>query len=219
MAPIGDALNYLLIPVNIWLLKAMSADQSLVGVYAACYTLAQAILPFGLVLSRACFAEVARATAAGHPDEARMLVWQVLRACFVATALGTPIALFFGDKIVACLYGSSFRGSGSLLGLLCFGMAAMAVQCFLCDMLSAAHRLRIRLALLLLFTAASIPTTAYLAKTSGTVGVAWALAFTGISAVTATSVAFHYALGSAISRPLFPQSGTAGAAFVNPGQG
>lgn len=216
LAPIGDALNYLLIPANIWLLKAMSEDQSLVGVYGGCYMLAQAIFPFGLVLSRACFAQVAQATAAGHPHEAGTLVWQVFRVSFVATALGTAIALLIGDKIVACLYGSSFRGSGSLLGLLCLGMAAMAVQCFLCDMLSAARRLRIRLALLLLITAASIPTTTYLARAHGAIGAAWALAFTGVFAVTAASVAFHCAIGSAIPRPFFPQSGPCGAPFVNP---
>ncbi|HID75450.1 MAG TPA: hypothetical protein EYP56_05570 [Planctomycetaceae bacterium] len=205
LGPVADAFNYLLVPANLWLLKALSEEASHFAVYSACYILAQAILPFGLVLSRAYFAHVAGAYAAGRVRQARVWAWRVVRISMIATVLGTVVALAAGDHIVGQLWGSSFRGSGVLLGLLCLGTAAIGVHRFLCDMLAAVGRLKIRLALCVAIAAATVPATAFMAKIGGASGAAWALAMTGSVAVAASAITFHFAARSTGPERALPQ--------------
>jgi len=196
LAPGVDALNYLLVAANLWMLKAMTVDPSLVGTYAACYMLTQTILPFSLVLSRGCFASFAGAVSKDEMQDASRLLSQVARLAALATGWGGVLAILHGEAIVSLVYGVRFAAPGMLLALLGLGMAGMGMLWFFCEMLGAAGRLKDRLGLMMGVSAASIAVTALLARTWGPWGAGWALVITGSSGTLAASVLLRSLVGA-----------------------
>lgn len=202
LAPGADLLYYLLIAGNLWILKAVAADAAEVGVYAACYMLAQGLLPAGMVLSRTCFSRVAQLAGRGEGPQAAWLVGQVLRLVVPAGVLGVVVAFACGEWIVERLFGTEYAGTGLLLGLTVCGTGCLALHWFLGEMLAAANRLRARLGVLAGVAAFSLPVTLLCARSGGPRGAAAALLMTGAVGVVAAACALRRALG-----PFFPRPG------------
>jgi len=214
LAPGVDALNYLLVAANLWVLKAMTVDASLVGAYAACSMLAQAILPFSLVLSRAAFAPFARAVSEGGTADAARLLCQASRLAILGAGWGAAVSVGCGDAVVSLMYGSGFAAPGTLLALLVSGMAGTAWLWFLCEMLGAAGRLKARLRLMAAVFAASVAATLVLTRAFGPWGCAWTLAIAGWLGALAASVCLGAAAGAFVPwRSLF-RAAVASAALV-----
>jgi len=198
VAPGADVLNYLIVAANLWVLKAVTVDQSRVGSYAACFMLTQAVLPFSLVLSRGAFASFAQAVSAQRTYEASRLLSQVTRIVALATGCGLAVAVLHGDAILSLVYGSRFAVPGTLPGLLGLGMSALALLWFFCEMLAAAGRLKTRLGLMTVVSAVSVVLTILLARAWGPWGAAWALLITGLLGTPAAVVPLRHMVGAFI---------------------
>ena len=195
VAPGADVLNYLVVAANLWVLKAVTADPSSVGSYAACYMLTQAVLPFSLVLSRGSFASFAQAVSARQMHEASRLLSQVVRIAAVAIGCGFAVAWLHGEAILGLVYGDGFMVAGRLLGVLGLGMSALAVLWFLCEMLAAAGKLKVRLTLMMAVSAASAAITVFLVRVWGSSGAASALLITGMLGTLAAAVPLSHLVG------------------------
>lgn len=194
LSPVAEALGYLLVAGNLWMLRAGVGDSQ-IGTYAACYMLAQVLLPLGLVLSRGSFARFAFLVSQDRRREAADLLLQIMRLATPPVILGVTVTLVYGDAVVEFIFGEAYSHTGPLLGLLCAGVSAVAAQAFFSEMLFAADRLKTRLAVLVGVGVASIGMTASLIQTAGTLGAAWALVGTGAAGIFATAVPLRSIVG------------------------
>jgi O-antigen/teichoic acid export membrane protein len=179
LAPAAEVLTYLAVTANLWIAKALLPDAESAGTYAACYALAHAALPFGIVLSRSFFSPFARAVTRGEHEEAKRLLRQPLRLIALAGGLGLAVAVLYGEGILGMIYGERFAMPGTLLGVVGLGMTGMAAVWFLADMLAAAGRLEAKLwaggCSFLISLSAALALTGPL----GVWGAAWALLAAG----------------------------------------
>ena len=195
LAPAVDVLNYFLVVGNLWIIKATCQEDAMIGTYAACFTIAHAIVPLGLVLSRSCFAPFARKVAQQQFGEAAAVLSQVVRAGAVVAGLVVVTTFPCGDAIVRLLYGKRFGGTEELLGILCLGMTGASMCWLLFEQLSAASRLKTRLSALAVVATVSVPATLYLTQAFGINGAAWALVVTGCVGMLAAGIPLRLLVG------------------------
>lgn len=213
-APLADAVTYGLAAWNVWWLRAITAEEAVVGRYAACYVLAQAIVPLGLALSRAYFAPFAQAIAGSRTEQAAELLCRAVRVSAVAAGLGIGVAFLRGDMLLSAVYGSRFAGSGPLLGLLSLGMAGMAAHLFVSEMMGAAGLVGTRLLVAVGVAAVSIPATVLLTWAMGAHGAAWGLVVAGAAAMSGSAIAVARHVRPRLPAPTLARVGFAVAALV-----
>ncbi len=210
-APAAEVLNYVVVASNLWLVKVFLDDASGVGVYAACFSLAAAVMPFGIAVSRGTFASFAAMINDKNTDQASILLQQVLRGMFIVGSCGVCTAFVLGTSIVAALFGIPYRPDGHLLGMLVTGTYGIALVWMLGDVFNAAGALRTRLAVMIGLTAFSIGSVATLAPIGGSMGAALALMLTGIVGTAAMLAAVVRFLPGCIPAMTFARCSVAGA--------
>ena len=189
-APLAEILNYLVVASNLWFLKWISHDPVGIGLYAACFMLAQATMPFGIAVSRGLFATWANLFYEQRLQDAAVLLRSVLRSLFVVASGATTVAFVAGAAVVELFYGSDYQNSGVLTGLLFTGTLGIALVWLLGDVLSAAQKLRTRLVFMIALGVIAAASCAVLIPAYGTTGAAGALMLTGITG----AVGFCYAV-------------------------
>lgn len=178
-APLAELLNYFVAAANLWLLKAISRDAVEIGVYAACFMLAQAVMPFGIAVSRGTFATYSSMLDRGRIDEVSVLLRLVLRGVFITASCAVAVSFVLGPFLVLVFFGSDYRDVGCLLGMLMTGTFGIAIVWMLGDVLNAAGQLPVRLIAMLGLGLFSIVSGLSLIPAFGTIGGAWAMLLTG----------------------------------------
>lgn len=199
LAPLAETLSYLTIAGNVWMLRAGIADHAEVGRYGACFALAQAVLPLGQVLSRACFSEFAQCLGSRDFRRAARLLSVAIRVAILVGGLAIALVVLYGDAVLWILYGSEYAGLGKVMAVLCMGTSVMALYGFLAEMLCAGDRLRPRLVISLGLAVGSLPLTYLFVLWGGTSSAAWGLVITGLAATVSAGGVLHHIVG-----PYFP---------------
>ena len=207
LGPGYEALFALVIPANLWLVKAGVPDPTLAGWYAAGLVTAQAMSALGRALVGGTYAPLARAFADQDPAGARR---SVSLAAGVMAGLFLPTCAFAavrGEGVLGLLYGLHYRGSAHLLGILFAGASGLVALSFYGAVLGAAGLLGTRLRLVGCLAPGSILVTLVLIGLAGPAGAAWALLLTGISGAVASAWLVARAVGPCIPwRALFRAS-------------
>lgn len=189
-APLAEILNYLVVASNLWFLKWACDDSVAVGLYAACFMLAQATMPFGIAVSRGLFATWSNLLHEQRWQDAANLLKSVLRCLLVAASSATAVTFVSGEAVVELFYGSDYQNSGALLGLLFTGTLGIAAVWLQGDVLNAAQKLRTRLVFMIALGMMAAASYAILIPAYGITGAAGALMLTGIVG----AVGFSYAV-------------------------
>jgi O-antigen/teichoic acid export membrane protein len=178
-APLAEVLNYFVVASYLWLLKVISRDPVEIGVYAACFMLAQAVLPLGIAVSRGTFATFASLLDRGCIDEVVVLLRLVLRSVFIAASCMVAVSFVLGPSLMLVFFGSDYGQVGGLLGMLMTGIVGIAIVWVLGDVLNAAGQLPARLTAMLGLGLFAVASGLLLIPAFGTVGGAWAMLLTG----------------------------------------
>jgi O-antigen/teichoic acid export membrane protein len=154
------------------------------GLYRLASQLSQALSKLSTLLTRAVYAEVARARVANGAAEFRKLVIQTSLIAGGAGALVIAIALTVGDDLLRLLGGDAFGGGGSLLIPLAvaasFDLASVAFE----PVLHSTGLARYALAARALAVVALVAAMAVLVP-AGAQGIAWSVAVAGAVAYLA----------------------------------
>ena len=163
------------------------------GLYRLASQLSQALSKLSTLLTRAVYAEIARARVAAGPDEFRKLAIQTSLVAGAAGAVVVAVAVFAGGKLLALLGGDAFASGASILIPLAiaasFDLASVAFE----PVLHSTGRARYALIARALAVAAMAVAMMVLVR-YGAPGIAWAVAVGGV-------VSF-LALGSVARRTL-----------------
>ena len=163
------------------------------GLYRLASQLSQALSKLSTLLTRAVYAEIARARVAAGPDEFRKLAIQTSLVAGAAGAVVVAVAVFAGGKLLALLGGDAFASGASILIPLAiaasFDLASVAFE----PVLHSTGRARYAMIARALAVAAMAVAMMVLVR-YGAPGIAWAAAVGGV-------VSF-LALGSVARRTL-----------------
>lgn len=196
-APVAEILNYLVVASNLWLLKLISDDSVGIGIYAACFMLSQAVMPFGVAVSRGLFAAYAAMFEQKRLEDAASLLRLVLRCAFVSGSCAISVALVLGSSIVSVCYGSDYDSSGPLFGMLIAGTFGVTIVWILGDVLNAAGHLQTRLLSMTVTAIIAAAAGVGLIMGYGIMGAAVAMLLTGIAgAVLFCRAIAHHIPGS-----------------------
>lgn len=112
-----------------------------VGIYAAAYKAADALFMLQAPVSTAVFPLLTQLLKQdrGH---ALGLAGRVVSVTVLLASISLIVAVGFGDRLVAAVFGSDFRGSALVLDLLCLALIAMAFNGILNNLLIAAFHQR-----------------------------------------------------------------------------
>ena len=161
------------------------------GLYRLASQLSQALSKLSTLLTRAVYAEIARARVAAGPDEFRKLAIQTSLVAGAAGAVVVAVAVFAGGKLLALLGGDAFASGASILIPLAiaasFDLASVAFE----PVLHSTGRARYALIARALAVAAMAVAMMVLVR-YGAPGIAWAVAVGGVVSFLALgSVARH----------------------------
>jgi O-antigen/teichoic acid export membrane protein len=165
------------------------------GLFRLARQLAQSLGKLAGLLTRAVYAEIARARVASEANEFRRLVYQTTLLAGVGGVVVVLLALLFGGTFMDLLGGDAFRGGGSLLVPLAiaasFDLAAVAFE----PVLHATGHPHYSLTARLLAVLAAAVALALWVKVYGAFGVAWAVALGGTVGYLALGALTRYILG------------------------
>ncbi|MCA9123934.1 MAG: hypothetical protein H6822_20540 [Planctomycetaceae bacterium] len=178
-APLAEILNYFIVASNLWLLKSVVRNSTEIGVYSACFMLAQPVMPLGIAVSRGTFATFASMMASDRVEDASGLLRVVLRCTFIASSIAVSASLVLGSSLVSLLFGSDYAQVGYLQGMLITGTLGITIVWILGDVLNAAGQLHARLTVMIGLAGFAIAIGIALISTLGTFGGASALLLTG----------------------------------------
>ncbi|QDU09847.1 lipopolysaccharide biosynthesis protein [Gimesia aquarii] len=181
LAPFAEVITSLLAPLNLWILKSFSTDDISIGLFAACFTLAHAIIPLGLAIPRGTFSTFSNLIANNNAEDAAVLLRQILSGIFILGGLGITAAFCLGDTMITLLFGADFRGSGYILGGLTIGMLGITIIWVLGDVFNASNLLRHRFYSMIVIGCLGLLFALTLIPNYGIDGVIWSMIITGIS--------------------------------------
>ena len=149
------------------------------GLYRLAAQLSQAMGKLSTLLTRAVYAEVARARVAAEPGEFRKLAIQTSLIAGAAGAVVVAIAVLAGGKLLALLGGDEFAGGANILIPLAlaasFDLASVAFEPVLHSTGLARYALFARA-----FAVAAMAGAMVLLVPYGAPGIAWAVAVGGL---------------------------------------
>lgn len=181
LAPFAEVITSLLAPLNLWILKSVSTDNASIGLFAACFTLAHAVIPLGLAIPRGTFSTFSNLIANNNTKETATLLRQILRGMFIFGGLGITGAFVLGESIIALLFGTGFQGSGYTLGGLTIGTLGITIIWMLGDIFNASKLLRPRFYSMIAIGCLALLLGLTLIPNYGIDGVIWSMIITGIS--------------------------------------
>ena len=191
-----ELLSFLLVASNLWVVKALVSDPTVVGLYAACFMTARASSALSRAAVDGTFAPLTAAFAHGRIESARVLVAGVTRAIVLLLIPTLAFILPRGEAFIRLLYGPKYAGSGTLFGVLFAGACGAAVLSFFGGVLGTAGALRARLHAVITLNFAGIVSSVAFVHLAGPVGAAWALLLTGVAGTAITALLVRSRVGS-----------------------
>lgn len=190
----------------VWIILAIS-DETTAGLWAACNAVVLLCNPLLLGVGNVLTGRAATTLADGGPEGLRRLV-QRMSLVLGGAMIGFCLVLALLDgRIVSWLYGPTFEGLGTVVGVLAASYAVAAVAMVLTDGLRAAGRADAELIAAAMDTTVTVVVAIALLPTIGLVGVAWASLAGGVIAL-----AWQAALFASVLRRLRQGVEIAGAA-------
>jgi O-antigen/teichoic acid export membrane protein len=180
-----EVFSFLLVAMNLWIVKVMHPDDPQLGLYAAGTMISRASFPLAQALTGGTFAWIATAHAEGELGRVSEMLGQLSSALAVFVVPATLLAFLYGAELLEAACGPGYGGSSFLCGLLFAGTGLAATNLCLGEVLGASNRLTARLSVTVLVFVLDLPMTIVLTKFAGLEGSAWALlAGQGVLAVT-----------------------------------
>lgn len=148
---------------------------SAAGVYRLAHQLAQGLSKLSSLLSRAAYAEIARARVASAAQEFRNLAMQTTKIAGLGGALVVTIAILLGGHVLALLGGEDFRAGYTILIPLtvvsCIELGSVAFE----PVLHATGKARLSLIARFITVSTAAVALVFLVQHFAEQGVAWAL--------------------------------------------
>jgi O-antigen/teichoic acid export membrane protein len=193
-----ELFNFLTGAVNLWLVQLCVEERQFVGLYSVCTMLSRAALALAAVLVGASFAPLACAFRDGNRHQARVIIRTGVQAAVLLLLPAGAIIFCYGDRLLGLLCGSAYRNSGGLLLVLLAGFSLLTLCSFLAEVLGAAGRLGLRLAVAAgLAEVVTVVSTAFLFLL-GPRATAWALPLAGCVGVLVLGYAVCYLVGPCV---------------------
>ena len=167
---------------------------SAAGLYRLAHQLAQGLSKFSTLLTRATYAEIARARVVAAVADFRNLVLQTTRLAGAASAVVVALAVLGGGHLLVLLGGEDFREAYAILTPLtiaaCFELASVAFE----PVLHATGRARYALVARLIAVCAVGAGVLFLVGPFAAEGAAWAVAFGGLVSYVAMGLMARHTL-------------------------
>lgn len=188
--PLGFSTTMAALNLNIprYFIHARLGERQL-GIYSA---LAYATIAMVLVsdsLGHSAVPRLSRLYSADRLAEYRALLLKLIGAGTVLGAAGLLVALLFGERLLALLYGGEYAAHHGVFLLLILATAIYCIACMFTSAITAARRFRIQVPLYALIVAANATACALWVRTDGLAG--------GAAAMVVASIV-HLALGSVV---------------------
>jgi O-antigen/teichoic acid export membrane protein len=165
------------------------------GLFRLARQLAQSLGKLAGMLTRAVYAEIARARVASETDEFRRLAYRMTAIAGGASLIVVVLAVLLGGTLMDLLGGDAFRGGGSLLVPLAiaasFDLAAVAFE----PVLHATGHPHYSLAARFIAVVAALAALLLWVHAYGVHGIAWAVAVGGGVGYVALGALARYTLG------------------------
>jgi len=198
--------------LDFWFVKALLADDALVGLYGSAYALSR--LPqfavFGM--TNAVFPRVSGALHEGNTALAQSVARQSLRICLLLFTAFSFLVASAPSEITTLLFSEKFAGAGAPLMILMVAMSCFGLLWLLVNLVAATGHLRLRLMMVAPLLPLGVALNWTLIPRYGLTGGAVASLITLAAGAVAAAILLHRYLAVAPPGWTLLRSGMAGAA-------
>ncbi|UCG54303.1 MAG: flippase [Dehalococcoidia bacterium] len=179
-ATIFAATFFLLMNIDLFVVKAIGGGEAETGYYASATTISR--VPHFLIagLAMTLLPSISRSTSLNNIELTKSYIQQSVRFMLMALIPGVLVVSATSADLLTLLYSSSYLEAAIPLSILVFGVALLTIFYVLSNIILGINKPWIVLSIVLLLAGVDIALSVFLISSYGLVGAAWATTITGL---------------------------------------